>query len=58
MKTAQNNSNLLDRKFHETTNKCVKLMNSKRQVKWNWSSGTNSCCPFDVNVICLNSLKT
>ena len=24
----------MDRKLHETTNKCVKLMNSKRQVKW------------------------
>ena len=58
IKTAQNNSNLLDRKFHETPIKCVKLMNSKRQVKWNRSRGTNSRYPFDVNVICLNSLKT
>ena len=36
----------------ETTNLCVEIMNSKRQVKEEtWSRGTNSRLPFDVNVM-------
>ena len=33
----------------ETTNLCVEIMNSKRQVKK--KLGTNSRLPFDVNVM-------
>ena len=50
IKTAQNNS--YGQKWHETTNFCVEVMNSKRltiEAK-TWSRGTNSrlLCPFNV----------
>ena len=42
----------MDKKFRETTNLFVEIMNSKRQVNGEtWSRGTNSRLPFDVNVI-------
>ena len=39
-------------KLRETTNLCVEIMNSERQVyeKLAWSRDTNSGMPFDVNV--------
>ena len=37
------------KKLSETTNLCVEIMNSKRQVKK--KLGTNSRLPFDVNVM-------
>ena len=40
---------LLDKKMRETTNFCVEIMNSRREVTW--SRGTNSRLPFDVNVM-------
>ena len=34
----------VDKKLRETTNLCVEVMNSKRQIKCKtWSPGTNSC---------------
>ena len=42
----------MDKKLRETTNLCVEIMNSKRQVMGEtWSRGTNSRLPFDVNVM-------
>ena len=42
----------MDKKLRETTYLCGEIMNSKRQVKGkNWSRGTNSRLPFDVNVM-------
>ena len=42
----------MDKKLRETTNLCVEIMNSKRQVRGEtWSRGTNSRLPFDVNVM-------
>ena len=43
----------MDKKLRETTNLCVEIMNSKRQVlkEETWSRGTNSRLPFDVNVM-------
>ena len=38
----------MDKKLLETTNLGEEIMNSKRQVL---SRGTNSCLPFDVNVM-------
>ena len=35
--------------MRETTNLCVEIMNSRREVTW--SRGTNSRLPFDVNVM-------
>ena len=50
----------MDKKLGETTNLCVEIMNSKRQVmgKLAWSSGTNLRLPFDIHVNCLTSLET
>ena len=46
----------MDKKLRETTNLCVEIMNSKRQVKGEtWSRGINLRLLFDVNV-CLTSL--
>ena len=43
---------LTDKKFRETTNLCVEIMNSKRQVNGEtWSCSTNLCLPFVVNVM-------
>ena len=44
---------LMDKKLGETTNLCVEIMNSKRQVigKFTWSRGTNSRLPFDIHVM-------
>ena len=43
----------MDKKLGETTNLCVEIMNSKRQVIWKltWSRGTNSRLPFEINVM-------
>ena len=43
----------MDKKLLETTNLGEEIMNSKQQVlkEETWSRGTNSCLPFDVNVI-------
>ena len=43
----------MDKKLLETTNLGEEIMNSKRQVlkEETWSRGTNSCLPFDVNVM-------
>ena len=43
----------MDKKLGKTTNLCVEIMNSKRQVmgKFTWSRGTNSRLPFDINVM-------
>ena len=42
----------MDKKLRETTNLCVEIMNSKRQVRGEtWSRGTNLRLPFDVNVM-------
>ena len=42
----------MDKKLRETTNLCVEIMNSKRQVRGEtWLRGTNSRLPFDVNVM-------
>ena len=42
----------MGKKLRETTNLCVEIMNSKRQVMGEtWSRGTNSRLPFDVNVM-------
>ena len=42
----------MDKKLRETTNLCVEIMNSKRQVRGEtWSRGTNSRLAFDVNVM-------
>ena len=43
----------MDKKLGETTNLCVEIMNSKRQVtgKLAWSRGTNLRLPFDINVM-------
>ena len=42
----------MDKKLRETTNLCVEIMNSKRQVMGEtWSRGTDSRLPFDVNVM-------
>ena len=42
----------MDKKFHETTNLCLEIMDSKRQVNGEtWSRGANSRLPFDVNVM-------
>ena len=43
----------MDKKLGETTDLCVEIMNSKRQVmeKLTWSRGTNSRLPFDINVM-------
>ena len=43
----------MDKKLGETTNLCVEIMNSERQVmgKLTWSRGTNSRLPFDINVM-------
>ena len=36
----------MDKNLRETTNLCVEIMNSKRQVEGKtWSRGTNSCLP-------------
>ena len=36
----------MDENLRETTNLCVEIMNSKRQVEGEtWSRGTNSCLP-------------
>ena len=50
----------MDNKLHETSNLCVEMMNSKRQVKGmeTWSFGTNSHLPFDVNVMLNLSINT
>ena len=40
---------LLDKKLRQTTNLCVEIMNSKRQVKG--KLGTNLRLPFDVNAM-------
>ena len=40
---------IMDKKLPETTNLCVDIMNSKRQVYCKgetWSRGTNSCLPL------------
>ena len=43
---------LTDKKLRETTNLCVEIMNSKRQVNGEtWSRGTNLRLPFVVNVM-------
>ena len=43
--------------MRETTNLCIEMMNSKRQVKGEtWSRGTNSRLPFDVNVMLILSI--
>ena len=48
----------MDKKFRETTNLFVEIMNSKRQVNGEtWSRGTNSRLPFDVNVMLNISIK-
>ena len=42
---------IMDKKLRETTNLCVDIMNSKRQVYCKgetWSHGTNLRLPFDV----------
>ena len=45
--------------MRETTNLCVEIMNSKRQVMGEtWSRGTNSRLPFDVNVMLNLSIVT
>ena len=42
----------MDKELRETTNSCVEIMNSERQVKGEtWSRGTNSRLPFDVNMM-------
>ena len=42
----------MNKKLRETTNLCLEIMNSKRQVMGEtWSRGTNSRLPFDVNVL-------
>ena len=42
----------MNKKLRETTNLCVEIMNSKRQVKGTLGHvvHTNSGLPFDVNV--------
>ena len=41
----------MDKKLRGTTDLCVEIMNSKRQVMGEiWSRGTNSRLLFDVNV--------
>ena len=42
---------LMDKKLRETTNLCVEIMNSKRQVKGNFVTWYKSRLPFDVNVM-------
>ena len=39
------------KKFRETTNLGVEIMNTKRQVNGKFGRGTNSHLPFDVNVM-------
>ena len=43
----------MDKNLLETTNLGEEIMNSKQQVfkEQTWSRGTNSCLPFDVNVM-------
>ena len=43
----------MDKKLGESTNLCVEIMNSKRQVmgKLAWSRGTNLRLPFDIHVM-------
>ena len=42
----------MDKKLRETTNLCVEIMNSKRQVNGeNWSCGKNLRLPFVENVM-------
>ena len=43
----------MDKKLGETTNLCVEIMSSERQVmgKLTWSRGTNSRLPLDINVM-------
>ena len=42
----------MDKKLRETTNLCVEIINSKRQVKGKtWSRGTNSRLPIEVNAM-------
>ena len=43
----------MDKKLRHTTNLCVTIMNSKRQVLKGetWSGGTNSRLPIEVNVM-------
>ena len=43
----------MDKKLGETTDSCVEIMNSKRQVmgKLTRSRGANSRSPFDINVM-------
>ena len=41
----------MDKTLRETTNLCVEIINSRRQVGETWSRGTNSSLTFDVNVM-------
>ena len=42
----------MDKKLRGTTNLCLEIMISKRQVMGEtWSRGTNSRLPFNVNVM-------
>ena len=42
----------MGKKLRGTSDLCVEIMTSKRQVKGEtWSRGTNSRLPFDVNVM-------
>ena len=41
---------LTDEKLRETSNLCVEIINSKRQVKGKLGHVLNSRLPFDVNV--------
>ena len=43
----------MDKNLRETTNLGEEIVNSKQQLlkEETWSRGTNSCLPFDVNVM-------
>ena len=49
----------MDKKLGETTNLCVEIMNSKRQVmgKLALSRGTNLRLPFDIHVMLQTQLR-
>ena len=41
----------MNKKLREITYLCVEIMNSKRRKGETWSRGSNSCLPFDRNVM-------
>ena len=42
----------MDKNLRETTNLCVEIRNSIGDKQGEtWSRGTNSCLPFDVNMM-------